>query len=422
MTSISDSPQATSGSYEHLVQPARVHGSLYTNPAIFAEELEKIWFKTWVFIGHESEIPTPNDYVRKKLATQDVIMVRGRDDEVHLLINRCAHRGLQVCDDQSGNSSSFRCPYHGWTYRNTGELLGYPYNKGYGGKNKLELGMGKVPRVGVYQGFVFGSMSEDGPSLEEHLGAAAGEIDRLVGLSPDGKVSLDAGWLGHKTRSNWKFLAENETDGYHPQFVHGSIFGVTGSPIGALYSDASTAVTRALGSGHSENDLRPEFRKFAEPMRWFGTTPDRVPKYAAAMEKAYGDDADRRMIEGAPHVMIFPNLFIAEIQVFNIQPVAVDECVQYSTAVQLSGAEELNRRMISQSIGSVGPAGMLLADDTEMYERNQRGVQLLDPEWLDVRRGLGREQQDDDGFTIGAATDETGMRGFWQHYRSMMEA
>ena len=84
------------------------------------------------------------------------------------------------------------------------------------------------------------------------------------------------------------------------------------------------------------------------------------------------------MIEGGPHVMIFPNLFIAEIQVFNIQPVAVGECVQYSTAVQLAGARELNRRMISQSIGSVGPAGMLLADDTEMYERNQRGVEARD--------------------------------------------
>lgn len=422
MTSLAPSGPDMKSVVDRLIRPDRVHGSIYTDPAIFAEELKKIWFTTWVFIGHESEVPQPNDYVRKRLATQDVIMTRDREGEVHLLINRCAHRGLQVCDDSSGNSSSFRCPYHGWTYRNTGELLGYPYNKGYGGKGKLELGMGKVPRVASYRGFVFGSMAEDGPTLLEHLGAAAGEIDRLAGLSPRGEVALDAGWLAHKTRSNWKFLAENETDGYHPQFVHGSIFGVTGSPIGALYSDASTAVTRALGNGHSENDLRPEFRNFAEPMRWFGTTPERVPNYVAAMNEAYGDDAQRRMIEGAPHVMIFPNLFIAEIQVFNIQPVAVGECIQYATAVQLRGGEELNRRMISQSIGSVGPAGMLLADDTEMYERNQRGVEMLDPEWLDVRRGLQRESVDENGFTIGAATDETGMRGFWKHYRSLMEA
>ncbi|GAB3075150.1 aromatic ring-hydroxylating oxygenase subunit alpha [Nocardioides zeae] len=422
MTAVPTTSSGTSTRYDRLILPDRVHGSLYTDPAIFAEELAKIWHTTWVFVGHESEVPQPNDYVRKKLAMQDVVMTRDKDGEVHLLLNRCAHRGNQVCDDQKGNSSSFRCPYHGWTFRNTGELLGYPYNKGYGGKNKLELGMGRVPRVASYQGFVFGSFAADGPSLEEHLGAAAGEIDRLVGLSPEGSVSLTAGWLQHKTRANWKLLAENETDGYHPQFVHGSIFGVTGSPIGALYSDASTAVTRNLGGGHSENDLRPEFRGFDEPMRWFGTTPDRVPDYVARMEAAYGDDARRRLVEGAPHVMVFPNLFIAEIQVFNIQPVATGECVQYSTAVQLDGAPELNRRMVSQSIGSVGPAGMLLADDTEMYERNQRGVEALQPEWLEVSRGLVRERVDEDGFTIGAATDETGMRGFWKHYKSLMEA
>lgn len=415
-------PTDVQGTYDRLIQPDKVHGSLYTDPQIFGEELRKIWYRTWVFVGHESEVPQPNDYVRKKLGLQDVIMTRDREGAVHLLLNRCAHRGNQVCDDDAGNSSSFRCPYHGWTYRNTGELLGYPYNQGYGGKNKLELGMGVVPRVESYRGFVFGSFATEGPSLVEHLGAAAGEIDRLANLSPEGTVSLDAGWLQHRTKANWKLLAENETDGYHPQFVHGSIFGVTGSPIGALYSDASTAVTRALGNGHSENDLRPEFRKFAEPMRWFGTTEDRVPDYVAAMRAKHGDDAERILVEGAPHVMIFPNLFIAEIQVFNIQPVSAGECVQYSTAVQLDGAPELNRRMISQSIGSVGPAGMLLADDTEMYERNQRGVEVLDPEWLDIRRGLGRERTDDDGFTIGTATDETGMRGFWKHYKSLMEA
>lgn len=422
MTSSTSSAPRTADRYDRLIERDRVHGSLYTDQQIFAEELRKIWYRTWVYVGHESEVPQPNDYVRKKLALQDVIMTRDRDGQVHLLLNRCAHRGNQVCDDDRGNSSSFRCPYHGWTYRNTGELLGYPYNQGYGGKRKLDLGLGTVPRMESYQGFVFGSMAPEGPSLIEHLGAAAGEIDRLARLSPEGEVALNAGWLQHKTKSNWKLLAENETDGYHPQFVHGSIFGVTGSPIGALYSDASTAVTRDLGGGHSENDLRPEFRKFNEPMRWFGTTESRVPDYAARMREVYGDEAEKIMVEGGPHVMIFPNLFIAEIQVFNIQPVAVNECVQYSTAIQLKGAPELNRRMISQSIGSVGPAGMLLADDTEMYERNQRGLQVLDPEWLDVRRGTHRETVDENGFTIGTATDEVGMRGFWSHYKSLMEA
>ena len=410
----------TAVDYSRLIEPTRVHGSLYTDPAIFAEELERIWYGGWVFVGHESEIAQPNDYVRKQIGPQDIIMTRSRAGDVHLLVNRCAHRGNLVCDDASGNSGSFRCPYHGWTYRNDGALVGYPFKKGYGDE-KLDLGLGRLPKVDSYHGFVFGSFNPDVPPLLEHLGAAAGEMDRLARLSPAGQVRLDAGWLKHKTRANWKLLAENETDGYHPQFVHGSIFSVTGSTIGPLYSDKSTAVTRALGNGHSENDLRPEFRKFAEPMRWFGTTAERVPDYVARMRAVHGDAAEQILIEGGPHVMVFPNLFIAEIQVFNIQPLSAGECIQYSTAVQLEGAPELNKRMLSQSIGSVGPAGMLLADDTEMYERNQAGVAQLLPEWLDIRRGTVREHQDENGFQIGGATDETAMRAFWAHYKTLME-
>lgn len=408
--------------YGRLIEPTRVHGSLYTDPAVYAEELARIWYTTWVCVGHVSEIAQPGDYVRKTIAAQDVIMTRDRSGEMHLLLNRCAHRGNLVCEDQRGNSSAFRCPYHGWTYRNSGELIGYPHRQGYGGEGRLDLGLGGVPRTDTYQGFVFASFAPGGPSLREHLGAAAGEIDRLVRLAPEGEIELTAGWLKHRAKANWKLLVENETDGYHPQFVHGSIFGVTGSPIGGLYSDKSTAVTRDLGGGHSENDLRPEFRRAGRPMGWFGTTEDKVPEYVARMRALHGEAAEEILIGGAPHVMVFPNLFIAEISVFILQPVAVDETIQHVTAVQLKGAPDMNRRLLSQCVGSVGPAGMLLADDAEMYERNQRGVAARLPEWLDVRRGLHRERTDQDGFTIGGATDETGMRGFWSHYRTLMEA
>ncbi len=140
-----------------------MHGSLYTSPEIFADELERIWYRTWVYVGHVSEIAAPNDYVRKSIGPQDVIMTRTADGEVHLLLNRCAHRGNLVCEAQAGNSSSFRCPYHGWTYRNDGRMLGYPFPQGYGGRGKLDLGLGRVARVGVYQGFVFGSFAPTAP-------------------------------------------------------------------------------------------------------------------------------------------------------------------------------------------------------------------------------------------------------------------
>jgi fatty-acyl-CoA synthase len=141
------------------------------------------------------------------------------------------------------------------------------------------------------------------------------------------------------------------------------------------------------------------------------------------MNAAYGEEKARKiMIDGTPHIMIYPNLFIAEIQIFVLQPLSVDETVQHVTALQFKGAPDLNRRMRQQTMGSVGPAGFLLADDAEMYERTQLGVQSRNPEWLFLGRGRHRERRDENGFLVGDATDETPSRGIWRHYRTLMEA
>lgn len=409
--------------WHRLIRNDEVHGSLYTDDAIFRQELEKIWYRTWVYVGHESEIPKPNDYILKTIGLEEIIMVRDRAGEVRLLHNRCPHRGNRVCVTSRGNSRSFTCAYHGWNFSNDGELKGYPYPSGFLEDKRGDLGLGRVARMQSYKGFVFGSLAATGVTLEEHLGPARATIDDLVLNSPDGEIELTAGFLQHKVRSNWKFLVENETDGYHPQVVHASIFEVAQSGIGDLYHENSTAVVRYFGNGHSELDLRPEFRAFDEPMRWFGTSEARVPDYAAKMKAAYGDEKAREiMINGVRHVMIFPNLFIAEIQLFVLQPLAVDETVQHVTALQFKGAPDLNKRMRNQTMGSVGPAGFLLADDAEMYERTQLGVQARNPEWLYLGRGKHRERVEHDGSITGNVTDDTASRGMWQHYKTLMEA
>ena len=158
-------------------------------------------------------------------------------------------------------------------------------------------------------------------------------------------------------------------------------------------------------------------------MSWFGTTAEKLPAYTQQMNDAYGEERAREiMIDGTPHVMIFPNLFIAEIQIFVIQPISVSESIQHSTAIQFKGAPDINRRLRQQTMGSVGPAGFLLADDTEMYERNQRGLEIRQPEYLFLKRGEHRERRDEDGYLIGHSTDDLPSREIWKHYRSMMEA
>ena len=408
---------------DELIQPDRVHGSLYTSDAVFEAELRNIWYRTWVYVGHESELPNRNDYVVKSIGPQSIIMTRDNDGKIHLLLNRCSHRGNQICSYDKGNARSFTCPFHSWTFANDGRLVGYAFPDGYDGQDRSRLGTGKVTRVASYRGFVFGSFAAEGPTLMEHLGGAAETIDRLVQMSPEGEVEITAGFLKHRVKANWKFILENECDGYHPAFVHQSIFGVADSAIGKLYGAKSTAVTRDYGNGHTEIDLRPEFRLRDQPLSWFGTNESRLPDYVSKMNTAYGPERARDiMIDGTPHVMIFPNLFIAEIQIFVIQPLAANDSVQHVTALQFKGAPDLNRRMRQQTMGSVGPAGLLLADDSEMYERTHRGVLARSPEWIYLARGTHREQQDENGYTIGHATDEVPSRGIWKHYRSLMEA
>lgn len=413
--------QGPSFDYRSLVEPSRVHSSVYYNERIFQDELDRIWYRTWVYVGHESEIPNRNDYVTKSIGPTPILMVRDRMGEVRLLLNKCPHRGNQLCAYQGGNRTTFTCPYHSWTFSNDGQLIGFAFPDGYEGCDRKAFGLGRVPRIGIYRGLIFGSFAEDGPSLEEHLGGAKDSLDQMLDNSPEGELELTAGFLQHRTQANWKFMLENETDGYHPAFVHSSIFSVAESGIGSLYGPESTALTRDLGNGHTEFDLRPEWRKRGNPLEWFGTKEERLPAYAAAMRKAYGDERAREiMIDGSPHIMIFPNLFIAEIQLFVLQPVAVNETIQHVTALQFKGTPDFNRRLRQQTMGSVGPAGLLLADDTEMYERNHRGAAIRDPEWITLARGMHRERRDERGYLVGHSTDEVPQRGIWRHYLDLM--
>jgi fatty-acyl-CoA synthase len=408
--------------WNRLIQPGMVHGSLYHDEMIFKEELEKIWFKTWVYVGHASEVPNANDFVTKYIGPMPVIMIRSRNGEINLLLNRCPHRGNAVCVRDKGNRTSFTCPYHSWTFANDGSLMNYAFPEGYAGTDKSKLGLSRVPRVESYRGFVFASMATEGPSLLDHLGGAKRTLDQVCDNSPTGELDLTAGFLRHKTRANWKFILENECDGYHPAFVHSSIFSVADSAIATLYGNDAVAVTRSFGNGHTEVDPRPEFRRRDSPLSWFGAKAEKLPEYVAQMNGAYGKEKARQiMIDGMPHVMIFPNLFIAEIQIFVIQPVSPTESIQHVTAIQFKDSPEINRRLRQQTMGSVGPAGFLLADDTEMYERNQRGLEIRAPEYLYLKRGEHRERRDEDGFLIGHSTDDLPSREIWKHYRALME-
>ena len=121
-----------------LVKPNGAHRSLYTDPAIFDLEMERIFHRTWIFVAHESQLRKPGDFVRSKLGRHEVVVVRSGDEKIHVLQNRCAHRGAQFCTAKRGNALSFVCPYHAWSYSTDGTLQGVPHRQSYPPSFKLD--------------------------------------------------------------------------------------------------------------------------------------------------------------------------------------------------------------------------------------------------------------------------------------------
>jgi phenylpropionate dioxygenase-like ring-hydroxylating dioxygenase large terminal subunit len=407
--------------YKTLVQDDRIHASLYTDPRVFEDEMERIFHRGWVFVGHESEIPAPGDYLTRHIGREPVIMVRGKDGVVGVLVNRCMHRGTLVCAAERGSARTFACPYHGWTYDLSGALLGVPYPGGYAALDKRAHGLARPPRVSAYRGFVFASLSPDGPSLAEHLGPATRLIDRSCDLAPDGEIELSAGWVKHHCAANWKMLPENDSDGYHLGFVHAALFKTVRTQYQRVVGDERTikAVVRDWGGGHIEIDWSPGYEK---PFEWIGgASGAAVADFVEALERRDGKEAARRrFMEGPAHALIFPNLFLGETNIAIVQPLSVEECVHWHTPMFLKGAAQLNSRLLRMAEAGMGPASFLMPEDLLIASRNQQGLHARTPEWLLLSRGLNREVVDAEGRTVSHVTDETTNRGFWRHFRTVM--
>ena len=199
-----------------VVRGDRVHGTVYTSAEIFRREMNSIFKTGWVYVAHESEVSEPGDYLTRMIGRDPVVVARGKDGVVRVMLNRCTHRANKLCNAEKGNANSFRCPYHGWTFSNTGALQGVPMREGYGeafNRVRSELGLAQAPRVDSYGGFIFASLAPEGISLIEHLGKATHAIDRLLNLSPTRKIDLRANWMKHLHHANWKMVVENNVDG-----------------------------------------------------------------------------------------------------------------------------------------------------------------------------------------------------------------
>jgi phenylpropionate dioxygenase-like ring-hydroxylating dioxygenase large terminal subunit len=409
--------------YHSLVSGGRVHGSLYRDPEVFEREQREIWSKVWVYVGHESEIAKPGDFVRREIGRQPVLMVRGDDGAIRVFYNRCRHRGNLLCNREKGNTDRFRCPYHAWTYAKDGALLEPTFEEGYDDNlSREQFGLTPLPRQDSYRGLVFASLSAKGVSLREHLGQVTEFVDLFVDLSPTGSVDLSAGAQKLRYRGNWKLLPENSLEGdYHGPFIHRFAFELhsrrTGLNMSSLYENQVPDVIRSLPGGHMVEDYRGA--TMSPPKRQ--PTPARQA-YIAAMEARYGKDKARQLLSTIPPlVFVFPNLIYIMTHIRRVQPVSVDETFVYYHPVMLQGVDpEINEAKLREHEFGFGPAGFISPDDIEVMERNQIGVQAQGNDWQYIARGLHRVREMPGGGTAGYTMDENHLRGMWQHYASLM--
>jgi len=188
-----------------------------SDPELYALEMKKIFAKTWVFLGHETEIPNKGDFIVRDMGSDSVIVARSSDEQIHVSLNVCPHRGMKIATVDGGNAAAHVCIYHGWTFRPNGDFIAAPMEKEcMHGKmrTKAELGLHKA-RVSIYGGLIFATWNIDGPSFEDFLGDAKWYFDTLWCRTTAGMEVLGPPQR-FIIRANWKTACEQSaSDGFH---------------------------------------------------------------------------------------------------------------------------------------------------------------------------------------------------------------
>jgi benzoate/toluate 1,2-dioxygenase subunit alpha len=415
--------------FASLVEEDRVHRDAYVDPRVFEAELRRIFKGTWVYVGHDSEIPEPGDFKATWIGAEPVILSRGDDREPAVLINRCGHRGAAVCQLARGNATSFRCHYHGWTFGLDGELVGVPFPDGYGDMDRRVMGMSAVPRVESYRGFVFASFNPGVPPLTDHLRDVLPYVDRFVEHAGDYPLQVAQDANEALFNANWKMQLENNVDGYHLNFTHQSLFGVlqqrTGkSPRYLSARSEEVATVEAFANGHAVMDLRSVATHILRDR--LAMLPG-APPPDADLDAYFGvENAEELYLAStgpSMNISIFPNLNLGSINICEVHPLAVDRTRVVLRPLLLAGAPDaINRiRLRYHEIGS-GPAGFVQPDDLEMFERIGEGLAAEHVEWLHLNRGRDRESARGGAHRVGHVTDETPQRGQYRYWRELMAA
>ena len=404
----------------------RVHRSTMTSPEIFQLELERVFQKSWLYVGHDSEIPKPGDYLRRKVGGQPIMFVRGTDGEPRVFLNTCPHRGALVCRQERGNASLFQCFYHAWTFNNQGDLVGMPEEEGYAeGFDRAERSLAPPARVENYRGMVFLSYNPEVEDLVDYLGEARIFLDAVIDQGGEEGIRVLPGTYRLSVKANWKLMVENTVDFYHVVPAHITwiqYMKSLGREVRSLRSDY-TLPGIALGNGHTGrfsigNQGSGYLGDRAAQAPYFpGEQKQRLQKFRGRLVKRYG----QKMADWTPknggvgNFLVYPNLVLAHgmkaIRVFN--PIAPDvfEFTTWSVVPKTQSDDVIRKVNREDFFDAQGPGGFQQPDDFEALESCQIGFTAQGLGWSDISRGMHRPSE---------MSDELPMRVFWRQWHAEM--
>ncbi|KOF52400.1 MULTISPECIES: aromatic ring-hydroxylating dioxygenase subunit alpha [unclassified Achromobacter] len=422
-----------------LLRETEVHKDLFIDPELFELEMERLYANTWVYVGHDSQVPNPGDYITTTVGNQPVVMVRHGDRSVRVLHNRCPHKGTMVAGDPCGNTGKFfRCPYHAWTFKTDGSLLSIPLKKGYEntGLEQCEAsrGMAAVADVRNYRGFVFCRLNPVGQSFEDFFGESLSTLDNMVDRSPEGRLEVAGGVLRYMHRCNWKMLVDNQTDTCHPMVAHESSAGTAVkvweqappgtpkpmavelfAPFISPYEFFENMGIRVWENGHGHTGVSDSIH----------ASYSGIPGYWEAMVAAYGEARAGQILGDVRHnTVYFPNIMVkGPIQTLRVfKPLAADRTLVESWTFRLVGAPDLlleRTLMYNRLINA--PTSVVGHDDLEMYERAQDGLHSRAREWVNVGR-LYDPAELDRKNVVTNGTNEWQMRNQYRAWGRYMTA
>lgn len=410
-----------------------VDRSIFVDQEVFEQELERIFARCWLFLGHESQVPNPGDFILGYMGADPVIVTRDRDGKLHALLNMCRHRGNRVCRADRGNASSFMCTYHGWTYDNAGKLVSVPgFQEIYYGELPMEeRGLVEVAQLDTYKGLIFATWDPQAPPLRDYLGDMAWYMDCLFDRRDGGVEFIGPDkWVAN---FNWKIAADNFIgDQYHVTTSHRSPILVrpwsARRGLDDRYQRRGYAISPGNGHGlhgrwndtdeeYFENirqQRRPELFEYEQSIR-----PE--------MEQRLGMVRARRLI--CQNGTVFPNMsFLWQNGTVRVwHPLGPERTEIWSwTAIDRNAPPELKALMRRNTLQSFGPSGLLEQDDMDNWTQStSAGRGLIARRYPhDISMGAGRvtHREEIPGQLAPKFYSEQNHRAFYGRWAEMMEA